>query len=91
MINSPHARPTGLTSDANLLIQQARVSAQRYLYQYQEPIPVEQLVRSICDYKQAYTQYGGQFRRPFHPPSCPLSTNSTYSLPHYSRTPPTMT
>ncbi|EWM29007.1 20s proteasome subunit pac1 [Nannochloropsis gaditana] len=53
----------GLTSDANILINQARLSAQRYLYQYQEAMPVEQLVRSICDYKQAYTQYGGL--RPF--------------------------
>ncbi|KAM3570633.1 hypothetical protein VYU27_007303 [Nannochloropsis oceanica] len=53
----------GLTSDANILINQARLSAQRYLYQYQETMPVEQLVRSICDYKQAYTQYGGL--RPF--------------------------
>jgi 20S proteasome subunit alpha 3 len=26
-------------------------------------MPVEQLVRAICDYKQAYTQYGGL--RPF--------------------------
>lgn len=41
----------------------ARLSAQRYLYQYQETMPVEQLVRAICDYKQAYTQYGGL--RPF--------------------------
>lgn len=49
----------GLTSDANILINQARLAAQRYYYSYQEPIPVEQLVRSVCDYKQAYTQFGG--------------------------------
>merc|ERR1712025_282219 len=30
---------------------------------YQEPIPVEQLVEYVCNYKQAYTQYGGL--RPF--------------------------
>ena len=35
----------------------------RYRYTYQDPMPVEQLVRHICDYKQAYTQYGGL--RPF--------------------------
>jgi hypothetical protein len=29
----------------------------------QEPIPVEQLVRNVCDTKQGYTQFGGQ--RPF--------------------------
>jgi len=36
---------------------------QRYMYTYQEPMPVEQLVRQVCDRKQAYTQFGGQ--RPF--------------------------
>uniref|UniRef100_A0A1I8JP00 Fibrinogen C-terminal domain-containing protein n=1 Tax=Macrostomum lignano TaxID=282301 RepID=A0A1I8JP00_9PLAT len=40
-----------------------RLSAQRYLLQYQEPMPVEQLVSSICDIKHAYTMFGG--RRPF--------------------------
>ena len=30
----------GLTSDANILVQQSRVDAQRYTYTYQEPIPV---------------------------------------------------
>ncbi len=35
----------------------------RYLYSYQEPMPVEQVVKNICNYKQAYTQYGGL--RPF--------------------------
>jgi len=53
----------GLTADANILIQQSRVTAQRYIFTYQEPMPVEQLVQKTCDYKQAYTQYGGL--RPF--------------------------
>lgn len=35
----------------------------RYLYKYQEQMPVEQVVRSVCNYKQAYTQFGGL--RPF--------------------------
>jgi len=30
----------GLTADANILIQQSRVSAQRYIFTYQEPMPV---------------------------------------------------
>lgn len=33
----------------------------RYLLQYQEPIPCEQLVTTLCDIKQAYTQFGGEF------------------------------
>ncbi|CAL0324681.1 unnamed protein product [Lupinus luteus] len=39
------------------------VQAQRYTLAYQEPIPVEQLVQSLCDTKQGYTQFGGL--RPF--------------------------
>jgi len=53
----------GLTADANILIDQARLRAGRYAYQYQEAIPVEVLVEYVCNYKQAYTQYGGL--RPF--------------------------
>eukprot|EP00529_Nitzschia_sp_RCC80_P042394 CAMPEP_0113507596 /NCGR_PEP_ID=MMETSP0014_2-20120614/36556_1 /TAXON_ID=2857 /ORGANISM="Nitzschia sp." /LENGTH=254 /DNA_ID=CAMNT_0000403229 /DNA_START=11 /DNA_END=772 /DNA_ORIENTATION=+ /assembly_acc=CAM_ASM_000159 len=53
----------GLTADANILIDQARLRAGRYAYQYQEPIPVEQLVEFVCNYKQYYTQRGGL--RPF--------------------------
>lgn len=53
----------GLTADANILIDQARLRAGRYGYQYQEPIPLEHLVEHVCNYKQAYTQYGGL--RPF--------------------------
>lgn len=53
----------GLTADANILIDQARLRAGRYTYQYSESIPVEQLVEHVCNYKQAYTQYGGL--RPF--------------------------
>jgi 20S proteasome subunit alpha 3 len=53
----------GWTSDANILINYARVSAQRHTYTFNEPVPVEQLIQNICDLKQGYTQFGGQ--RPF--------------------------
>ncbi|RRT36401.1 hypothetical protein B296_00037348 [Ensete ventricosum] len=53
----------GIMSDANILINTARVQAQRYTFAYQEPMPVEQLVQSLCDTKQGYTQFGGL--RPF--------------------------
>lgn len=53
----------GLTADANILIQEARLGSQRYLYTYQQAMPVEQVVKSVCNYKQAYTQFGGL--RPF--------------------------
>jgi len=53
----------GITADANVLTNELRLIAQRYILQYQEPIPCEQLVSSLCDIKQAYTQFGG--KRPF--------------------------
>jgi len=53
----------GITADANILINQARLHAQRYRFNYQEAQPVEQLVQRLCDEKQLYTQYGGL--RPF--------------------------
>ena len=33
----------GITADANILINQARLHAQRYRFSYQEPQPVEQV------------------------------------------------
>lgn len=53
----------GMTSDANNLVDFMRSVAQSYLKTYDEPIPVEQLVRRVCDKKHSYTQYGGL--RPF--------------------------
>ena len=53
----------GMTADANILVNLCRLNAQRYSFAYQEPMPVEQLVRALCDTKQGYTQFGGQ--RPF--------------------------
>lgn len=53
----------GITSDANVLTDQLRLTAQRHFLLYQEAIPVEQLVNSLCNLKQRYTQVGGY--RPF--------------------------
>jgi 20S proteasome subunit alpha 3 len=53
----------GITSDAHILLNYARLEAQRYFYLYNEPIPIEQLLQIVCDLKQGYTQYGGL--RPF--------------------------
>jgi len=53
----------GITADANILINYARLSAQRYTFGFQEPIPMEYLVQQVCDLKHGYTQYGGL--RPF--------------------------
>ena len=49
---------SGLTADANYLIDEARIIAQRYLYTYKQNIPVEQLVQSLCTEKHSYTVYG---------------------------------
>lgn len=53
----------GISSDANILINKLRLSAQQHVYTYSESMPVEQLVTGICDLKQGYTQFGGL--RPF--------------------------
>ncbi|RKP27128.1 proteasome subunit alpha type-4 [Syncephalis pseudoplumigaleata] len=53
----------GITSDANILVNNVRQAAQQYLYTYNEAIPCEQLVQRLCNLKQGYTQYGGM--RPF--------------------------
>ncbi|KAF3626765.1 Elongation factor 1-delta 2 [Capsicum annuum] len=49
----------GIMSDANRLINTAMVQDQRYTFAYQEPMPVEQLIQSLYDNKQGYTQFGG--------------------------------
>jgi len=53
----------GITADANILVNSLRQWAQQHRLVYQEDMPVEQLVRKLCDIKQGYTQYGGL--RPF--------------------------
>jgi len=54
---------SGMTADANLLIDYARLHSQRHRYTFRENQPIEQLVQEICDLKQSYTQVGGM--RPF--------------------------
>ncbi|AKG39149.1 MAG: archaeal proteasome endopeptidase complex subunit alpha [Infirmifilum sp.] len=53
----------GLFGDARVLIDQARIYAQSHRLVYGEPVPIELLVKRICDIKQMYTQHGGV--RPF--------------------------
>lgn len=48
----------GITSDANELLEYARLVAHRHEYTFQEPMAVEDLCRAICDEKQLFTQYG---------------------------------
>ncbi|MCK4847747.1 MAG: archaeal proteasome endopeptidase complex subunit alpha [Candidatus Heimdallarchaeota archaeon] len=53
----------GLTADARVLVNQARVQAQIHQITYSESITVENLTRRLADIKQAYTQHAGV--RPF--------------------------
>ena len=53
----------GMTADAGILINYMREEAQRYLSVYNQDIPIETLVRRVCNVKQGYTQHGGL--RPF--------------------------
>ena len=53
----------GLSSDARVLIDQARVYAQSNKLTYDEPIDVEVVSKRVCDIMQLYTQHAGV--RPF--------------------------
>jgi len=53
----------GLSSDARILIDQARIYAQSNKLTYDEPIDVEVITKRICDIQQMYTQHAGV--RPF--------------------------
>ena len=54
---------SGLVADARVLVDRARIESQINKITYNERIPVDILVKKICDFKQNYTQYGGV--RPF--------------------------
>lgn len=53
----------GITSDARVLIEKARIIAQQHRMTYDSAPNTEAVVREIADIKQQFTQYGGA--RPF--------------------------
>ena len=53
----------GLTADARVLIERARVQAQVNILNYDEKISVKDSTLNICEYKQVFTQNAGV--RPF--------------------------
>jgi len=53
----------GITSDARVLIEKARVLAQQHRLTYDSAPSTEAIVRDVADVKQQFTQYGGA--RPF--------------------------
>lgn len=57
------AAAAGITSDARVLIERARLLAQQHRVTYDTQSDVESIVRDIADMKQQFTQYGGA--RPF--------------------------
>ncbi len=54
---------SGLTADARVLIDQARIKSEVHALSYDEAISVEAVTKEICDLKQLYTQNAGV--RPF--------------------------
>ena len=57
------ASGSGILSDGRILIERSQVVAQQHKVTYDEPIEVMEIVKDICNIKQAYTQVGGA--RPF--------------------------
>lgn len=53
----------GISSDARVLIEKARVTAQQHRVTYDSPAQTESVVKEIADIKQQFTHYGGA--RPF--------------------------
>ena len=53
----------GISSDARVLVDKARVLAQQHRVTYDSAASTESIVRDIADIKQQFTQYGGA--RPF--------------------------
>lgn len=75
----------GITADANSLVNYARNQAQTYLSTYNASMPIEQLVRRVCDLKQGYTQYGGL--RPFGVSFLTAGWDPIYQFQLYSSDP----
>lgn len=57
------ASAAGIMSDARILVNHIRVTAQQHRVTYDTPIDIESIIREISDIKQQYTQYPGA--RPF--------------------------
>ena len=57
------ASAAGITSDARVLIDKARVMSQQHRVTYDSEPKVEAIVKDVADIKQQFTQYGGA--RPF--------------------------
>jgi proteasome alpha subunit len=53
----------GMAGDGRVLLDYATQQALYYRFIYDEPVPVEYLVKLVCDVKQLYTQHAGV--RPF--------------------------
>jgi proteasome alpha subunit len=57
------ASAAGILSDARVLVNHVRITAQQHRVTYDSPIDVESIIREISDIKQQYTQHPGV--RPF--------------------------
>ncbi len=49
----------GLIGDGRVLIERAQKIAQRHTLTYNERVGIINITKEICNFKQAYTQYGG--------------------------------
>lgn len=75
----------GMTADASILVNNARVTAQNHLKTYDEEIPCELLIKRLCDVKQGYTQHGGL--RPFGVSFLYAGYDDRYQFQLYSSNP----
>jgi len=75
----------GLTADARVLINKARVECQSHKLTVEDPVTLEYITRYVAGMKQKYTQSAG--RRPFGV-SCLLTGYDDDGTPHLYQTDP---
>ena len=68
----------GISSDARVLVDKARIIAQQHRLTYDSPINPESLVKEIADIKQQFTHYGGA--RPYGVSMMFAGINGDFSL-----------